>query len=131
MVNGYESIAGQINVELKKPESSEKLYANGYVNSMGKTDLNLNTSHTINSKWSTSFLLHNDFLYNKTDFNNDGFRDLPTGNQFSGVNRWKYDNGKGYMMQFGVKMLIDRKTGGELDFTEEDKLTTIAIRTGY
>ncbi len=124
VVNGYESIAGQINVELKKPESSEKLYANGYVNSMGKTDLNLNTSHTINNKWSTSFLLHDDFLYNKTDFNKDGFRDLPTGNQFSGVNRWKFDNGKGYMMQFGVKVLIDRKTGGELDYDEADKMTT-------
>ncbi len=124
VVNGFESIAGQINVELKKPESSEKLYANGYVNSMGKTDLNLNTSHTINNKWSTSFLLHNDFLYNKTDFNMDGFRDLPTGNQFSGINRWKFDNGKGYMMQFGIKALIDRKTGGELEFDKADKLTT-------
>jgi outer membrane receptor for ferrienterochelin and colicins len=124
VVNGFESIAGQINVELKKPESSEKLYANGYVNSMGKTDLNLNTSHVINNKWSTSFLLHNDFLYNKTDFNKDGFRDLPTGNQFSGINRWKFDNGKGYMMQFGVKMLIDKKIGGELAFDEADKLTT-------
>jgi outer membrane receptor for ferrienterochelin and colicin len=124
VVNGFESIAGQINVELKKPESSEKLYANVYVNSMGKTDLNLNTSHKINNRWSTSFLLHNDFLYNKTDFNGDGFRDLPTGNQFSGVNRWKFDNGKGYMMQFGIKALIDRKTGGELDFDKSDKMTT-------
>jgi outer membrane receptor for ferrienterochelin and colicins len=124
VVNGFESIAGQINVELKKPESSEKLYANGYVNSMGKTDLNLNTSHTINNKWSTSFLLHNDFLYNKTDFNMDGFRDLPTGNQFSGVNRWKFDNGKGFMIQFGIKALIDKKTGGELEYINGEKLTT-------
>ena len=124
VVNGFESIAGQINVELKKPESSEKLYANGYVNSMGKTDLNLNTSHKINQKWSTSFLLHDDFLYNKTDFNKDGFRDLPTGNQFSAVNRWKFDDGKGLLMQFGIKLLADNKTGGELDYIEEEKFST-------
>ena len=124
VVNGFESIAGQINVELKKPESSEKLYANGYVNSMGKTDLNLNTSHKINQKWSTSFLLHDDFLYNKTDFNKDGFRDLPTGNQFSAVNRWKFDDGKGLLMQFGIKLLSDDKTGGELDYVEEEKFST-------
>jgi outer membrane receptor for ferrienterochelin and colicins len=116
VVNGFESIAGQINVELKKPESGDKLYANGYINSMGKTDLNLNYAVKLNDKWSTAFLLHNDFLYNKTDFNEDGFRDLPTGNQFSAVNRWKYDNGKGLMLQFGAKMLLDTKTGGELDY---------------
>jgi hypothetical protein len=116
VVNGFESIAGQINVELRKPEASEKLYANGYINSMGKTDLNLNYSAKLNDKWSTAFLLHDDFLYNKTDFNEDGFRDLPTGNQFSAINRWKYDNGKGFMLQFGAKMLIDKKTGGEMDF---------------
>jgi outer membrane receptor for ferrienterochelin and colicins len=116
VVNGYESIAGQINVELKKPETGDKLYANGYLNSMGKTDLNLNYAVKLNDKWSTAFLLHDDFLYNETDFNEDGFRDLPTGNQFSAVNRWKYDNGKGFMMQFGAKMLLDNKTGGELDY---------------
>src|SRR6185312_2751762 len=42
VANGYESIAGQINVELKNPATAEKLYANGYVNDMGKTDFNLN-----------------------------------------------------------------------------------------
>ncbi len=124
VVNGYESIAGQINVELKKPENSERLYANGYLNSMGKTDLNLTSSHRISEKWSTAFLLHDDFLYSLSDFNKDGFRDLPTGNQFSGVNRWKFDNGKGFMMQFGAKLLLDNKIGGELDYTPEMKFTT-------
>lgn len=42
VVNGFESIAGQINVELRKPQTSEKFYLNGYVNNMGKTDVNLN-----------------------------------------------------------------------------------------
>ena len=89
VVNGFESIAGQINVELRKPQTSEKLYVNGYVNSMGKSDVNLNWAHKLSSKWSTGFLLHDDFLYSKQDFNKDGFRDLPTGNQFSGVHRWQ------------------------------------------
>ncbi len=62
VVNGYESIAGQINVELKKPMNSEKLYANVYLNDFGKTDLNLNLSQKIGKKWSTTLLLHDDFL---------------------------------------------------------------------
>ena len=84
VANGYESIAGQINVELKKPEKSEQLFANAYVNDFGKTDLNLNLFKKIGTKWSTGLLLHDDFINNATvDFNKDGFRDLPTGNQFS------------------------------------------------
>lgn len=126
VANGYESIAGQINVELKKPENSEKLYANMYVNDFGKTDLNLNLSKRIGKKWSTGLLLHDDFLTNKKlDFNKDGFRDLPTGNQFSLINRWKYDNGKGFLTQFGVKVLNDKRTGGEVAYNPDtDKNTT-------
>jgi outer membrane receptor for ferrienterochelin and colicins len=126
VANGYESIAGQINVELKKPENSERLYANAYVNDFGKTDVNLNLAKKIGGKWSTGLLLHDDFLANKqVDFNNDGFRDLPTGNQFSLVNRWKFDDGKGFLTQFGVKILFDRRTGGELMYNPAvDKNTT-------
>ena len=126
VANGYESIAGQINVELKKPENSEQLFANVYVNDFGKTDLNLNLSKKINNKWATGLLLHDDFLNNKKlDFNKDGFRDLPTGNQYSLINRWKYDDGKGFLVQFGVKVLNDKKTGGEVAYDPVmDKNTT-------
>lgn len=126
VANGYESIAGQINVELKKPENSERLFANAYINDFGKTDLNLNLAQKLGSKWSTGILLHDDFLNNqKLDVNNDGFRDLPTGNLFSALNRWKFDNGKGWLMQLGIKALIDKRTGGEVNYDpSKDKLTT-------
>ncbi len=126
VANGYESIAGQINVELKKPENSEKLLANLYVNDYGKTDLNLNLSQKISKKWWTGLLLHDDFLANKKlDFNKDGFRDLPTGNTFSLVNRYKFDNSKGTLIQLGIKILNDKRTGGETGFDPAaDKNTT-------
>ena len=126
VANGYESIAGQINIELKKPENSEKLFANAYINDFGKTDFNLNLSGKIGKKWAAGLLLHDDFLSNKKlDFNNDGFRDLPTGNQFNLINRWKYDDGKGFLTQFGIKVLTDNRTGGETAFNAvSDKNTT-------
>lgn len=113
-------------MELKKPENSEKVYANLYVNEAGKTDLNLNLAEKISKKWSTALLLHDDFLTNKNvDANHDGFRDLPTGNQFSAVNRWKFDNARGWLAQFGIKLLNDRRTGGETLFNAgADKYTT-------
>lgn len=131
VVNGFESIAGQINVELRKPQTSEKLYLNGYLNSMGKTDVNLNWAHKINKQWSTGLLLHDDFLYSKQDFNKDGLRDLPTGNQFSAVQRWQYLGENGLVSHFGVKVLLDDKVGGQLDFNPStDKLSTNAYGLG-
>jgi len=126
VANGFESIAGQINIELKKPEKAERLYANAYINDMGKTDLNLTLTQKFGKKWSTALLLHDDFLYNElVDFNNDGFRDLPTGNQFSAINRWKYEDGKGLITQFGFKYLNDTRTGGETAYDpDDDKFTT-------
>lgn len=126
VANGYESIAGQINVELKKPVSSERLYANIYANDFGRTDINLNLTQKLGTNWSTTLLLHDDYFNNKKlDFNKDGFRDLPTGNLFSGVNRWSYDNSKGFMTQFGVKFLDDKRTGGQLDYdAAKDQFTT-------
>ena len=127
VVNGFESMAGQINVELKKPVTSERFYANVYINDFGKTDLNLNFSKKLSEKWSTTFLLHDAFLNNKhIDFNADGFRDLPTGNFFSGVNRWSY-NHQGLTAHVGVKYLTDEKTGGQISFDpSRHKLTTDA-----
>lgn len=126
VANGYESIAGQINVELMKPENSERLLANLYVNDFGKTDLNLNLAKKLSSKWSVGLLLHDDFFTNKKlDFNKDGFRDQPIGNTFSMVNRYKFDNSKGVVAQFGLKVLRDIRTGGELAFDPaSDKNTT-------
>ena len=116
VANGFESIAGQINVELKKPESAEKLLGNIYVNGFGKTDLNVNLATKLNTNWSTALLLHDNFLNKAVDMNNDGFKDLPTGNELSLVNRYKYDNSKGVLAQFGIKVLNDKKLGGEINF---------------
>lgn len=125
VANGFESIAGQINVELKKPETAEQLLANIYVNELGKTDLNINLSKKLSSKWSSGLLLHEDFLNNsQLDFNKDGFRDLPTGNQFSLVNRYKYDNNKGLLSQFGIKIFKDDRVGGQTSFNEKTDINS-------
>ena len=125
VANGFESIAGQINVELKKPETAEQLLANIYVNELGKTDLNINLSKKLSNKWSSGLLLHEDFLNNsQLDFNKDGFRDLPTGNQFSLVNRYKYDNSKGLLSQFGIIIFKDDRVGGQTSFNEKTDINS-------
>jgi|APTNR8051073442_1049403.scaffolds.fasta_scaffold00032_143 outer membrane receptor for ferrienterochelin and colicin len=125
VVNGYESIAGQINVEMKKPQESEKLYINGYVNQSARTELNLNYTVQAGEKWATTFLLHGSTRPLEMDENGDSFLDFPTGSQLNFINRWVYNNNKGLLGQVGVKILTDGKQGGQTDFDpEEDKFTT-------
>jgi len=132
VANGFESIAGQINIEEKKPLTAEGLFFNAYVNEVGKTDVNVNLAKKINNKWSTALLLHDDFMANKgMDQNKDGFRDLPTGNQVNLQNRWQYADPKGLMAQFGIRVLSDSRTGGQVGFNPSvDKFTTNSYGIG-
>jgi len=125
VVNGYESIAGQINVEMKKPQESEKLFINGYVNQSARSEINLNYSTVTGNKWATTFLLHGSTRPLEMDENDDSFLDFPTGSQLNFINRWVYNNNKGLLGQVGIKILADDKQGGQTDFhTEHDKFTT-------
>lgn len=117
VANGYESMAGQINVELKKPDwnprTREKLFVNLYSNSMGRLEANINTTQKLNSKWFVTHLVHGNLLANKVDHNHDNFLDLPSGQQINGLQRWRFDDGKGVTAQFGVQFLQDQRTGGQ------------------
>ncbi|MBT1695745.1 TonB-dependent receptor [Fulvivirgaceae bacterium PWU4] len=125
VVNGYESIAGQLNVELKKPQESDKLYINGYLNQSGRSEANLNYTAMAGKKWATTFLLHGSIRPWMMDQNDDGFLDFPTGSQLNAINRWVFNSGKGWLGQFGIKVLKDDKMGGQKDFEPAmDKFST-------
>jgi outer membrane receptor for ferrienterochelin and colicins len=115
VVNGYESMTGAINVELMKPDNSEKLYLNFYANSLGRGEGNLNFSHKLNQKWSVGVLSHGSFLSNKIDKNGDNFLDTPTYGQLNIMNRWKYSTEK-MMAQIGVRALTENRIGGQMAF---------------
>ncbi|WP_240627923.1 TonB-dependent receptor domain-containing protein [Terrimonas sp.] len=113
VVNGYESIAGQINIEEKKPDNTERLLVNSYVNSMGRAEQNINLAHRLNNKWSTAVLAHADAVAWKHDGNHDGFVDIPGGRQFNLISRWKYADNNGWIGQFAIKALNDKRYAGQ------------------
>ena len=113
VVNGYESMSGQMNVELQKPNDPNELFLNAYINSFGRLEGNANWSKPLNKKWSMGVLGHASTLRTELDQNNDGFRDLPLYNQVNLVNRYKYTSDR-YMAQFGVKALYEDRDGGQL-----------------
>ena len=123
VVNGYESMTGQINVELKKPENSEKLYLNGYVNSFGRFEVNANHARNINDQWSTAILFHSNYFNNEVDQNDDGFMDLPKARQINVMNRYKFQ-GEKMVSQIGITLMRDEKAGGQLGFDFGDDFRT-------
>jgi len=119
VINGYEAVTGMINVELKKPEASEKIFLNAYVNDAGKKEANLNSSVHINDRLSTMILAHAEDLSIANDNNGDGFLDMPKIKQLNFINRWKYDTKDTYVSQIGVKILDEERQSGQTSFFDD------------
>ncbi len=129
VVNGYESMTGQINIELQKPELADKLYLNTYVNSFGRGEVNLNLAKKINKKLSVGLLSHASTLQNRIDKNGDSFLDIPLYNQYNVINRWKYQTDD-YMIQFGVKGLYEDRLGGQSSFRPAQRGSSLVYGFG-
>ena len=114
VVNGFESISGQINVELKKPYSDTPFFVNVYSNNMGRNEVNIHGNKIINDKLSTGLYLHANKNTSINDKNSDGFLDNPTSNAFNIFNRWQYINTqKGTVSFLGIRYMNDDKVIGE------------------
>ncbi|MEX2484944.1 MAG: TonB-dependent receptor [Brumimicrobium sp.] len=131
VANGYESMAGLINLEYKKPDAIERLYVNVYGNIQGRTELNLHGGKELNEKWSSAWFLHGSSMMMENDRNNDGFRDIPIGEEFTALNRWKYKS-ELFRAQFGVKASYTDKSGGQMGFdrysSESNDLYGVGVR---
>lgn len=125
VVNGYESIAGQINTELVKPSTDNRLFVNVFGNIATRFELNTHINTKVSNKWSTGLNLHGNMHNKKHDVNDDGFLDMPLYNQINVMNRWQYiDTQKGFVSFINLKVLNDEKQMGELDFNPKtDRLT--------
>jgi len=120
VLNGYDAIAGQINAELKKPDSNEKLFLNLYGSKDGRLEFNGNTNIKVKGDTlTTGIFVHGHDLSQKNDHNNDGFLDEPLSRMFQLGNRWKYNNQKGYMAQAGFNLLTEDRMGGQVGATRD------------
>ena len=115
VANGYESLAGQINIELKKPSHNmEKLYLNFYANEGGRFEGNANIRHDINDKWFAATLLHAKKNFFENDRNGDNFLDNPLSENFIALHRWKFIGDDGFRFQAGLKGTISNRVSGQL-----------------
>ena len=75
--NGYESITGQINIEFLKPQATDGIRGNVYLDSRLKLDANADANIHLTDKLSTGLLLHFENRQQAHDGNGDGFMDMP------------------------------------------------------
>lgn len=115
VVNGYEAMIGQINVEFQKPDEADTYFINLYGNVGGRAEANLQYAKQINKKVGTTFFGHASARLRENDMNNDGFMDMPLSEQYLGFNRWKFRGDK-WLGQIGVRSSYDSRTGGQLGY---------------
>ncbi len=120
VINGYESMAGLINLEYYQPDQIDKLYLNAYGSIQGRGEVNIQGGGKLNDKWSSAYFLHASTTQREMDRNDDGFRDLPIGEEYVALNRWKYQ-GDNFIGQFGVKGNYSDKRGGQVSYRYGDE----------
>lgn len=117
VVNGFESISGQINAELVKPFSDNKFFFNAYSSLNGRLELNTHFNEKVSDKWQTGLYIHGNYRGEKFDNNNDNFLDAPLANQINVMNRWQYtDAQNGWIGFLNARFLNDTKQTGELNY---------------
>ena len=120
VVNGFESISGQINTELKRPENDDTFFLNLYGAKNGRLEGNVHLTQKINEKWHTGLYVHGNLRNTINDENNDAFLDLPLGNQVNVMNAWNFrDVNSGWESSINFKLLNDKKQGGSINFNED------------
>ncbi len=120
VLNGYESITGQINVEYYKPENAPRLLINAFGNTGGRNEINA----LIRDSWSDAAKAHNLTMLHFSsvpyaqDRNGDQFADLTIGRQFNAMHRIHYKLNPNWEGQFGLSLVDDLREGGQMSALE-------------
>lgn len=123
VIQGHESISGQINVEPKEPGNADKLLLNAYLNSFLESKFNAIYSADIGKRkeWKSLTAFHTVQPARKVDRDEDSFLDLPRLTRYMFYHKLKYrdDNSWGWSSRIGVMYTNEQRVGGQLDFNPE------------
>ncbi len=114
VINGYEAVTGQINVEYKKPQTSEIVAANVFASDAGRVEANVNAGIKLTPELSTGVLMHASDEFMSLDDNGDGYMDMPMIKQLNFINRWYYRSPR-FVSQAFVRALSENRMGGTVD----------------
>ncbi len=117
VLQGFESISGQINVETKDPANADHWFLNAYLNSFGERHLNADLAFK-KGKWSNLTAFHAVRPARRIDRDLDGFLDLPLLNRTMVSNHTKFGKASawGWSGEMGLRFLSEARTGGQKSF---------------
>ena len=123
VTNGYESIVGQINTEIKKPYSDMPFFFNLFNSIDGRVEANAHLKSTISDKIQTTSFIHYNDREKANDKNGDKFLDKPIQDQLNLLSKWQYtDASNGIVSFLNIRYLDDNKKVGSIDFNEKSSL---------
>jgi len=135
VVNGYESISGQINIEMKKPNYTEPLFINLYADQLGRYEANITAATKVTKDLYTGLLVHGstetDGIAGEKyhDRNEDGFLDMPESKFINIFNRWFYLNENGIQSRTNLRILADDRKAGQSDHVHGEGHTDDLYKT--
>lgn len=125
VVNGYEGITGQVNVDYKKSFDMKPLELNVYANSSQRLDFNLTSGLHLSSNLSTGIFASGRIFKNRQDHNSDGFIDVPENQQLNLANRWIYVT-EGFEAQGFMRFAEDTYNSGQMNFDHKKSVQSQA-----
>ena len=119
VLQGPESITGQINIDLKGNQK-ETFFLNLYINSFNVKQLNFDYNYSIKN-WKGIFSFHTTQPGNKIDHNNDNFLDLPLTKKYSLYNKWEYKSDiiNNFYSSIILRYLNEERVGGDINYDPE------------
>ena len=121
VANGFESITGQIDVDLRKPfkEAEKTVFLNLYTSSEQRYEGNLNLRLPVSQDVYSMTLLHASTQQHMLDVNNDRFIDMPTFKTVNLLQRFHINLHSGWEMQVAAQYVKDEKEGGTRIHSDE------------
>jgi|694.fasta_scaffold23715_3 outer membrane receptor for ferrienterochelin and colicin len=120
VLQGYENMVGQITVFPREGGKAEPFTSDLLVNSFGEKHANAAVSIK-KEKWNNYLAIHTSQPGNKFDRDKDRFLDLPLLTRYSIYNKWRYkkENEKGFSTFVGVRLIDEKRIGGQVHFDPE------------
>lgn len=114
VLQGWEGISGQVNVETKDPDQSPRYFGNMYINSFGEKQFNAFTTIR-NEKVKNLLAVHAVLPANEIDRDADQFLDLPLLSRISIYNRLHLGNpvADTWSSSLGIRWVGEQRIGGQ------------------
>jgi len=125
VTNGYESIVGQINTEIKKPYTDMPFFFNLFNSIDGRFEANAHIRSKVSEKMHNTLFIHYNDRKRANDKNGDQFLDKPIQDQLNLLSKWQYtDTAKGLVSFLNIRYLDDFKKIGSINFNEKEDLSS-------